>query len=123
MVLFSTVASLRISTVWLSYAQSPAQWNPPETPWRWTYCGRIQLPVRFTSCCSPIISFSGIKGFAPNLRGASYGFGEDMLVEKSRLLDIDLVARAHQVVQDGYEFFGNRRLVTIFSVSYILPLT
>ena len=28
---------------------------------------------------------------------------------------MDLVCRAHQVVEDGYEFFGSRRLVTIFS--------
>lgn len=29
--------------------------------------------------------------------------------------DLDLVCRAHQVVEDGYEFFANKRLVTVFS--------
>ncbi|KAL0452810.1 UNVERIFIED_CONTAM: Serine/threonine-protein phosphatase PP1 [Sesamum latifolium] len=29
--------------------------------------------------------------------------------------DLDLVCRAHQVVEDGYEFFADRQLVTIFS--------
>ncbi|GJR03821.1 serine/threonine-protein phosphatase PP1 isozyme 2 [Tanacetum coccineum] len=29
--------------------------------------------------------------------------------------DMDLVCRAHQVVKDGYEFFTDRQLVTIFS--------
>ncbi|KAL0390355.1 UNVERIFIED_CONTAM: Serine/threonine-protein phosphatase PP1 isozyme 2 [Sesamum calycinum] len=29
--------------------------------------------------------------------------------------DMDLVCRAHQVVEDGYEFFAERQLVTIFS--------
>ena len=27
----------------------------------------------------------------------------------------DLLCRAHQVVEEGYEFFGNRQLVTVFS--------
>jgi serine/threonine-protein phosphatase PP1 catalytic subunit len=29
--------------------------------------------------------------------------------------DLDLICRAHQVVEDGYEFQADRRLVTIFS--------
>ncbi|KAI6188599.1 Serine/threonine-protein phosphatase [Aphelenchoides besseyi] len=60
----------------------------------------------------------GISGFQASKRGAGNVFGEDALHEKCRLLDIDLVARGHQVVQDGYEFFGNRKLVTIFSAPH-----
>ena len=29
--------------------------------------------------------------------------------------NIDLIARAHMVVEDGYEFFDERKLVTLFS--------
>ena len=29
--------------------------------------------------------------------------------------ELDLVCRAHQVVEDGYEFFGDKNLVTVFS--------
>ncbi|KJH43246.1 hypothetical protein DICVIV_10738 [Dictyocaulus viviparus] len=53
-----------------------------------------------------------------NMRGASYGFGPDILAKYCNILNIDLVARAHQVVQDGYEFFGGRKLVTIFSAPH-----
>ncbi|CCD70686.2 Serine/threonine-protein phosphatase [Caenorhabditis elegans] len=58
------------------------------------------------------------KGWNPNSRGVSYVFGSDALRKLLDRLQIDLVVRAHQVVQDGYEFFANRRLVTIFSAPF-----
>lgn len=45
-------------------------------------------------------------------------FGPDVVADITVSLDIDLVARAHQVVQDGYEFFANKKLVTIFSAPH-----
>ncbi|VDK50507.1 unnamed protein product [Gongylonema pulchrum] len=59
-----------------------------------------------------------VKGWQANTRGASYTFGQDVVVDVCQKLDLDLIARAHQVVQDGYEFFANRRLVTIFSAPH-----
>jgi serine/threonine-protein phosphatase PP1 catalytic subunit len=59
---------------------------------------------------------SGQAGWAPNDdRGVSYTFGADVLAEFLRRNDLDLLCRAHQVVEDGYEFFADRRLVTVFS--------
>jgi len=55
------------------------------------------------------------QGWQANNRGASFTFGQDVVANMCRELDIDLVVRAHQVVQDGYEFFANRKLVTLFS--------
>ncbi|CAN0904641.1 Serine/threonine-protein phosphatase PP1 isozyme 7 [Linum grandiflorum] len=56
-----------------------------------------------------------IRGWGPNERGVSYTFGADRVTEFLRRLDLDLICRAHQVMEDGYEFFANKQLVTIFS--------
>uniref|UniRef100_A0AC35GEV0 Serine/threonine-protein phosphatase n=1 Tax=Panagrolaimus sp. PS1159 TaxID=55785 RepID=A0AC35GEV0_9BILA len=48
-----------------------------------------------------------VKGWQTNTRGVSYIFGEDIVASFS-----------HQVVQDGYEFFASRKLVTIFSAPH-----
>lgn len=45
----------------------------------------------------------------------SYTFGADVVAKFLQKHDYDLVVRAHQVVEDGYEFFADRQLVTIFT--------
>ncbi|KAI3911745.1 hypothetical protein MKX01_029506 [Papaver californicum] len=56
-----------------------------------------------------------VKGWGMNDRGVSYTFGADKMTEFLRKQELDLICRAHQVVEDGYEFFANRQLVTVFS--------
>ncbi|XP_009763457.1 serine/threonine-protein phosphatase PP1 isozyme 2-like [Nicotiana sylvestris] len=56
-----------------------------------------------------------VKGWGRSDRGVSYTFGPDKVTEFLQKQDLDLICRAHQVVEDGYEFFANRQLVTIFS--------
>nr|GMD81615.1 serine/threonine-protein phosphatase PP1-like [Ipomoea batatas] len=56
-----------------------------------------------------------VKGWGMNDRGVSYTFGADKVTEFLEKQDLDLICRAHQVVEDGYEFFADRQLVTIFS--------
>ncbi|PKI49767.1 hypothetical protein CRG98_029816 [Punica granatum] len=56
-----------------------------------------------------------INGWADSDRGISCVFGADRIVEFLDKNDLDLICRGHQVVEDGYEFFAKRRLVTIFS--------
>jgi len=56
-----------------------------------------------------------IAGWAENDRGVSFIFGPDVVSSFLQKHDLDLVCRAHQVVEDGYEFFAKRQLITIFS--------
>ncbi|KAF9954487.1 hypothetical protein BGZ72_004564 [Mortierella alpina] len=50
-----------------------------------------------------------------NERGVSYCFGRSIIQKFLNKHDFDLVCRAHMVVEDGYEFFNDRTLVTVFS--------
>ncbi|MBW0519571.1 hypothetical protein O181_059286 [Austropuccinia psidii MF-1] len=50
-----------------------------------------------------------------NERGVSYCFGKSVIAEFLSRYDFDLICRAHMVVEDGYEFWNERTLVTIFS--------
>lgn len=56
-----------------------------------------------------------IKGWAENERGVSYVFGQEIVGSFLKKHELDLICRAHQVVEDGYEFFAKRQLVTVFS--------
>ena len=56
-----------------------------------------------------------VENWGENERGVSVVYSKN---EVFKFLDenkLDLVCRAHQVVEDGYEFFADRTLVTIFS--------
>lgn len=69
----------------------------------------LEAPIKI---CDPSRE---VKGWGMNDRGVSYTFGPDKVAEFLMQHDMDLVCRAHQVVEDGYEFFAERQLVTIFS--------
>lgn len=56
-----------------------------------------------------------VRGWENNDRGVSFTFGEGVVTNFLNQHNLDLICRAHQVVQDGYEFFAQRRLVTLFS--------
>ncbi|XP_022092539.1 serine/threonine-protein phosphatase PP1-beta-like [Acanthaster planci] len=56
-----------------------------------------------------------ITGWGENDRGVSYTFGGDVVRHFLKRNDLSLIVRAHQVVEDGYQFFQKRNLVTLFS--------
>ena len=56
-----------------------------------------------------------MSGWEENDRGVSFVFGSDVVSTFLKKHDLDLICRAHQVVEDGYEFFAKRQMVTLFS--------
>ena len=58
---------------------------------------------------------SNQKSWSDNDRGVSYTFNEKVLTKFLDSNNLDLLCRAHQVVEEGYEFFGDKELVTVFS--------
>ena len=59
----------------------------------------------------------GIRGYEMSERGCSQVFGSDVVDRFLAKHDLDIIVRAHQVVDHGYQFFAGRRLVTVFSAS------
>ena len=56
-----------------------------------------------------------VKTYGYSPRGAGYLFGEEDVAKFNRDNNIDLIARAHQLIQEGYQFLFNDRLVTVWS--------
>ncbi|WVF72311.1 serine/threonine-protein phosphatase PP-Z1 [Kwoniella sp. CBS 6097] len=50
-----------------------------------------------------------------NERGVSFCYGKSVINSFLATHDMDLICRAHMVVEDGYEFYNDRTLVTVFS--------
>jgi len=56
-------------------------------------------------------------GYDDNERGCSVVFNSVTASQFCEKFGLMFICRAHQMVEKGYEFFGDRRLVTIFSAS------
>ena len=55
------------------------------------------------------------NGWGENDSGVSFTFGPEIVSKFLTKHGLDLVVRGHQVVEDGYEFFAKRQLVTLWS--------
>ncbi|QLG73460.1 hypothetical protein HG535_0E05440 [Zygotorulaspora mrakii] len=55
------------------------------------------------------------RDWSSNDRGVSFVFGKKNVADFCSKFNFDLVIRGHMVVEDGYEFFAKKKLVTIFS--------
>jgi serine/threonine-protein phosphatase PP1 catalytic subunit len=53
--------------------------------------------------------------WGPNERGVSHTFSKEVVEQFLEKNDLELICRGHQVVEEGYEFFADRQLITIFS--------
>ena len=58
---------------------------------------------------------SSVKDWSLNDRGVSYTFSKKNIADFCSKFKFDLIIRGHMVVEDGYEFFARKKLVTIFS--------
>jgi len=56
-----------------------------------------------------------VDGWATSARGAGWLFGESVTKEFCHVNGMELVARAHQLVQDGYKYMFDEMLVTVWS--------
>ena len=55
-------------------------------------------------------------GFCTNKeRGISVCFSKKQVEEFTKKNDLDLICRAHQVVEEGFQFFANMKLITVFT--------
>jgi serine/threonine-protein phosphatase 4 catalytic subunit len=58
---------------------------------------------------------SDISGFNMSLRGAGYLFGGNVVHSFNRTNNVELIARAHQLVMEGYKQMFDDSLVTVWS--------
>ena len=56
-----------------------------------------------------------IKGWGLSPRGAGYLFGGEIVRSFNHLNNISLIARAHQLVMEGYKLMFNGGIVTVWS--------
>lgn len=66
----------------------------------------------------------GISGFQPSMRGPGIRvFGRDAFEKFAKENGIDLMIRAHEVFPEGYRYFFDEEILSIFSArNYVIPV-
>ena len=64
---------------------------------------------------SLFLSLFGRCGWGISPRGAGYTFGQDITEQFTHINNLHFIARAHQLVMEGYQWQHNRTVVTVFS--------
>jgi diadenosine tetraphosphatase ApaH/serine/threonine PP2A family protein phosphatase len=63
-----------------------------------------------------------IEGWGLSPRGAGFLFGHNIVKQFSHTNHIDTIARAHQLVMEGYKHMFDKQLVTVWSApNYVSP--
>ena len=78
--------------------------RPTDTPDRGSLCDLLNSDPDYEAV-----------DYDENDKGISVIFGEKVVDDFMKKNDLDLIVRGNQVVDEGYEFFAHRGLVTIFS--------
>lgn len=73
----------------------------------------LALTQRVVFCLYYSDFHRGGWGISP--RGAGYTFGQDITEQFTHINGLHFVARAHQLVMEGYQWQHNRMVVTVFS--------
>lgn len=76
----------------------------------------IQNP-KIKALLQPSVNFTtgDIPGWKVSPRGAGYLFGSDAAMQFCDNNDVDLICRAHQLVMEGYKYYFDDSVITIWS--------
>ena len=72
-------------------------------------------PAQISNRISLFLIFLLRCGWGISPRGAGYTFGQDITEQFTHINNLHFIARAHQLVMEGYQWQHNRMVVTVFS--------
>jgi serine/threonine-protein phosphatase 2A catalytic subunit len=78
-------------------------------------CPVFFLPAQVSNLVSLCLFFLLRCGWGISPRGAGYTFGQDITEQFTHINNLHFIARAHQLVMEGYQWQHNRMVVTVFS--------